>query len=340
MLPGFLTQRFITGVVREWPVEQYIGNSILPLEPVDSMEVVYDVIKRDAKLSPFVAIDAESGLADKADYARVLQELACVREKEVLNEADLLALREPGTPDMVAGGMEATRRAVAERHLRTTMDRMAARVNGRVEWMRWQALQGSITYDDNKVVFTVSMGLESTHTSAPDTLWSDTTNADPIADINDDIELIANDAGRSAARMYVGKNIPGYLSQNAKIRDLLKYNGIIESAISNRSVLQYLGTILGLEIVRYDASYVDSSGTTQQFLDADTFVLIPEMRQPDGEVLGDVMTGPAKANNYQTGLYGWIKEEEDPWVTFVGAGIHAFPRIYHPNWIIARRVAA
>jgi hypothetical protein len=139
--------------------------------------------------------------------------------------------------------------------------------------------------------------------------------------------------------MYVGINIPGYLVNNAKIRDLLKYNGVIESLISTSKVLGYLGTILGLKIEEYSASYQADNGTATYFLGANSFVLMCEPRQVDGEMLGDMATGPAKANNFQTGIYSWVKEEEDPWETFVGVGIHAFPRIFHPSWIMCGTVA-
>lgn len=340
MLPAFLTQRFMTGVVREFPVQALPGMDILPLEGVASMEVVYDVILKDAKLAPFVAINAESPLADKEQFARVIQELACVRQKELLNEDDLLALREPGTPDMIMDGLAETRRSVAERKFRQTSDRMTARVWGRVCWMIWQALQGSVAYDDKKVIFTVDFAIPTTHkiTLTGTNQWSDTTNADPIANLNTWMELIDDDAGRTATRCYVGKNVPGYLSQSAKVRDLLKYNGQIERVLSNNEVMNYIGNIMNLKLSKVSNTYQNDSGVDTRFLGDDYIIMMPEPRQADGEVLGDMMTGPAKANNFQTGIYGWVKEEEDPWATYIGAGIHAFPRLYHPKWIVVVNV--
>jgi hypothetical protein len=197
-----------------------------------------------------------------------------------------------------------------------------------------------MSYDDYKVKFTVDFAIPTDHeiTLTGTDQWSDTTNADPISNLNDWIELIDDDAGRTATRMYCGKNVPGYLSQNTKVRDLLKYNGTIERVISNNEVLQYLGNILGLNMRKVSTTYQSSAGVDTRFLGEDTVIVMPEPRQGDGEMLGDMMTGPAKANNFQTGIYGWVKEEEDPWATYIGAGIHAFPRIYHPKWIIVANV--
>ncbi|MFA6666130.1 MAG: major capsid protein [Armatimonadota bacterium] len=341
MLPEFLTQKFITGVIREFPVEGFLGNEILPLEGVASMEVVYDVIKKDAKLAPFIAMNAESTLADKANFKRVTQELAAVRIKELLNEEEILSLREPGQPELGIDGLAATRAAVAERYLRTTAERMSARVNSRVEWMRWEALaKGKIDYKTKDVNFSVDFGIPSGQKITLHTTdrWSETSTADPLGDIAEWMEIIRKAARRPVTRMYVGGNVQSYLVQNEKIRQLLSGSELVAQMLSPAGVLDFLGMLMGIKIMRYDISYQSDAGSDATFLPDDYIVMMCEPKQPDGEVLGDVMTGPAKANNYQTGLYGWVKEEEDPWATYIGAGIHAFPRIYHPNWILSANV--
>ncbi len=336
MLPAIMTQKFLTGVVREYPVEAFIGDSILPMEPVPGMETMWDIIMKDAKLAPFVAIDGESELADKAGAKRGFSELTDIRIKEALNETDLLALRMPGEADVVTG-LQATQRTTSERKIRQTMDRMAARVWGRVEWMRWQALFGAIAYTSDKVNFSVDFAIPANQkiSKTGTAQWSDTTNSDPISDINTCAELILAASGRVATRMVVGMNVPKYLVNNAKIRDLLKAQGVILSLINTKTVLESLGGILGLKIERYATQYQADNGTSTYFLDTDSFVMFADPVQSDGETLGDVATGPAKANDWDTGIYSWVKEETDPWATFVGAGIHAFPRLRHPNWICA-----
>lgn len=337
MLPAILTQQFLTGVVREYPVAAFIGDSILPMQDVPGMETMWDIIMRDSKIAPFVAVDGESELADKAGVKRGFSELTDIRIKEALNETDLLGLRMPGEPDVVTG-LTATQRSTSEQTIRRTMDRMAARVWGRVEWLRWQALTtGAVSYTSDKVNFSVSFGVPANQlvSKTGTAQWSDTTNADPISDINEWCELILAASGRVATRMVVGMNVPKYLANNAKIRDLLKSQGVIQQLITPKSVLEALGSILGLKIERYATQYQNDAGTATYFLDADTVVLFADPAQADGETLGDVATGPAKANDWAPGLYAWSKEETDPWATFVGAGIHAFPRLRHPNWIVA-----
>ena len=336
MLPAILNQQFLTGVVRAYPAEAFIGQEFLPMQAVPGMETMWDIIMMDAKMAPFVAIDGESELADKADVQRCFSELADIRIKEALNETDLLSLRMPGEPDVVTG-LLATQRSTSEQKIRQTMDRMAARVWARVEWARWQALStGAVAYTSKKVNFSVDYSVPSNQkvSLVGTTQWSDTTNADPISDINDWVELILASSGRVATRMVVGMNVPGYLVNNAKIRDLLKSQGVITSLINTKTVLSALGSILGLTITRYATKYQNDAGVSTYFLDADTVVMMADPVQSDGESLGDVATGPAKANDWDTGLYAWVTEETDPWVTFAGAGIHAFPRLRHPNWLV------
>ncbi len=341
MVPDFLTQRFLTRVVREYPTEAFIGQQILPIENTAAFNAMWDIITKDAKLAPFVAINAESPLADKAGFKRAFSELADVRIKELLNEDDLLALREPGMADVVLEGLAEARATSAERKVRQTMDRMTARVWGRVEWARWQVLMlGAIAYDDGKVVFNVDFGVPSGNkvVLTGTNQWSDTTNSDPLKDLATYKEAQQVLTGRVPSRCYVGSNIPGYLVQNAKIRDLLKGTDSVVKLLNPSQILDFIGQLVGLKFERYDTTYQDGSGTDTRFLNADYLVMLPEPRQSDGEVLGDVASGPAKANNFAPGLYSWIKEEEDPWGTFVGAGIHAFPRIYHPEWILSMNV--
>jgi hypothetical protein len=336
MLPAFLTNQFMTGLVREFPQQSLTGDAILPFRSIASMEAVWDTILRDAKLAPFVAINAESPLAEKPDYSRVIQTLAVVREKEMLNEDDLIALRAPGSPDMV-DGLTANTAAVAAQAIRDTSNRMARRVMQRVEWMRWAALTGTIAYDDNKVVFSLTTGVTAAHSTSlartSTSAWSDTSST-PLNDIATWQELMLEDTGRVASTMYVGLDVPQWLMQNAAIRALFVGNDRMAALLNTNTVLDFIGSITGLKIIRNYTSYQTAAGTQTFFLGRDKIVMVPDPVQSDGERLGSTLTGPAKANNYQTGLYGWVKEEEDPWATFCGAGIHAFPALEHPEWVI------
>jgi hypothetical protein len=340
MLPAILSKKYLTGIAREYPTQAQIGADILPLVDVPGMETMWDIILTDSKLAPFVAVDAESPVADKAGIQRGFSELATIREKEIIKEGDLLSLRLPGEAGEMTGLVN-TQRATADEKIRETITRMTSRVMSRVEWMRWQALSaGAIAYDDNRVIFSVDFGIPKDHiiTLTSTDEWSDLTNSDPIDDLNDWIELVTLDAGYVPTRAYVGNSVPAYLANNAKIRDILKYNGRVESLINTRTVLGYLGDILGLSFQRYATQYQDGTGTGTFFLGADKVVIICEPRQADGESLGDVATGPAAANDWSPGIYSWVKEETDPWATFIGSGICAFPRIRHPKWILIANV--
>ena len=82
MLPAFLTQKFLTGVVRAYPTTAFIGDSILPLQPVPGMETMWDIIMEDAELAPFVAIDAESNWPTRLVYSAVLPSLPILDKKK------------------------------------------------------------------------------------------------------------------------------------------------------------------------------------------------------------------------------------------------------------------
>lgn len=331
-----LTQRILTGVVRAWPDQGLLGATILPEQPIDSWSTMWDVLGRDSKLAPFVAVDGESSVAPHPGIERVVSEVADIRQKEAINESDVLSLRMPGEPEVVAPGLAQTRAQVAEANIRLKLARLTARVRAREEWMRWQALAtGTVAMTTGPVRFSVSFSIPGSNitTLTSTAKWSDTANSNPINDLATAVEALRLASGRAPATAYVGAKVPGYLVKNAAFRELVKQSGLLVNALSTDRLLDFLGQVTGLNIVRYDSSYQDDTGTVAYFLPESSVVIVPAATQPDGERLGDVAVAPAAANNYEPGLYSWVTREEDPWQTFVGVGIHAFPRIYHPDWI-------
>lgn len=340
MLPGFLTKTFMTRVVRAFPTQAFIGDSILPMRETASFRAMWDIINNDERLAPFVSINSESPLANKENLTQAFHELAYIRQKSRVDEDELINLRMPGEPDQTTDPMGATKRATAEAYLRRESDRMTGRVWSRVEWMRWQALLGGvITYvpdpGDPAVQFSVNFGIPVTNQVQLllGARWNQFATADPLGDIATWMEASRAASRRVPTTMYVGGNIASYLVNNAAIRTLLSGTEAITALLSPNKVLDFVGSLVGLKIQRYDAAFTNAAGVAVPFLNADGFVMIPDPVQPDGEILGEVLTGPAKANDYSPGIYGWVKEEEDPWETYIGAGIHCFPALYHPNWI-------
>jgi len=332
----------LTKIVKDIVVSPHIGEGILPYVPVATEKTVWDIVETDLGMAKFAAPDAESPLIDKLKIEQAAATIASIREKERFIESDLRAMREAGELPLVKDNPQtllAALRVEAEQRLRRSLNRQKTRVASRVEWMRWQALQGNITYDDGEIKFAIDYGIPSANqvTLSGTQLWSDTTNADPLKNINDWIDtFIENRKGLSLTRMYCSRKILGYMAQNAKIRSLLKYNSRVDPAAFG-SPKQAKNLILNMtdmiEVHVFDSFYEATPGATgSRFLPQNRIILLPPALV-DGEVLGDVADGPHAHNDYHPGYYTWTEKKKDPYTVFVGVGRECFPRIYHPDWI-------
>ena len=204
--------------------------------------------------------------------------------------------------------------------------------------MRWQAILGEITYNDGDVIFSVNYSIPADNkvTLSGTEMWSDTTNSDPVKDINDWIDTyIETNKGLAPTRMYLSRKTLGYLAQNEKVRSLLKFSGHMNTDAfgSPKQAIKLITTMTDItKVIPYDSFYEDSSGDSQRFLPQNKVILMPEP-VTNGESLGDVADGPHPHNNYKTGLYTWKQVKKDPYTTFIGVGRECFPRILHPEWI-------
>ena len=108
-------------------------------------------------------------------------------------------------------------------------------------------------------------------------VWSDTTNSDPIADVQTGIQAIEDLTGSIPAYMIVSRLTMNYLLQNAKVRDyVLAQNSTANIVMTDEKVKEVFRSLFGIEIIVYSKKYRDENGTVQKFF-ADGFAtLIPE----------------------------------------------------------------
>ena len=340
-LPPLMQKATLTKIVKDIIISPHIGESILPYVPVATEKTVWDIVETDLGMAKFVAPDAESPMVDKLKVDQAAATIASIREKERFIESDLRAMREAGELPLVNDSPQtllAALKTEAEQKLRKSLNRLKTRVSSRIEWMRWQSLQGNITYDDGDIKFAIDYGIPAANkvTLSGTQMWSDTTNADPLTNINDWIQtFIENRQGLAPARMYCTRKTLGYMTQNSKIRDLLKYNSRTDPAVFG-SPKQAKKLILNMtdlvEVHVFDSFYKTAAGVQTRFLPENRIIMLPPS-VVDGEVLGDVADGPHAHGGYKPGFYTWTQRKKDPYTVFVGVGRETFPRIYHPDWI-------
>lgn len=339
---------FLQGIIQGMPMVAPIGSGILPTKDVDGWKLMWDVLSPSKGLAPFVAVNGEAPLTDRDKIDTLMAEIVDIREKDIFTQEDILKFRQAGEPNIEpSGGGAATARRIADGLVNDKMRRLRSRIDARKEWMTWQALTtGKVTFTSDadaksKVRFDVDYGVPSDQkvVLTSTAMWSDLANSDPLANITTWYELQSNACGRTPSVAYVGNKIPALLANNTKIRDLFKYSDV-SSVITPVQVLDKLGQLFNMQFIRYNGSYT-AGGSSAKFLSDYQMVMLPNpTSQGDGEVLGNMCSGPDMHNDFNTGIYVWTEEKNDPKSVEVGAGEHAFPVIYHPDWIFTATVAS
>lgn len=106
-------------------------------------------------------------------------------------------------------------------------------------------------------------------------VWSNTTNSDPVQDINDACDYIEQETGTRPTRAIISLKVWNYLKNNDKIH--IGINGATDKAkaITNAQLQAYLTEFCGVTFVQYNKMYKDESGTAKRFFAENICTLLP-----------------------------------------------------------------
>lgn len=125
--------------------------------------------------------------------------------------------------------MESPDPAIANEQVWTLADRAADQVDRnhlRTEWMRWQALGGTLTANfPNAGSTTLDYGIPVGHFPTFATPWTDIVNSDPIEDLWALGAIALSDAGTYLPLMHMHSTTYRYMRRNEKIKDALSSYG-------------------------------------------------------------------------------------------------------------------
>jgi len=179
-------------------------------------------------------------------------ELALLDEMERIGEEDWMKLNSNDENIARSAG-----RSIVERGqiLQTRNNRLS-------EYMRWQAFQGelTLTYPTGSSLY-INYGLPTGHKPVATTLWTDLTNADPIADISAWSDVLADDSGFAAAKVHMTSKTYNLLINNVKIKNMINFqSGGANSVLRPRrqDILELFSSFSqNIDIVIYDNGYRD-----------------------------------------------------------------------------------
>ena len=342
------------------PPQGHIGLSIVPFREVASDDVIFDYAKPTVTgLAPARSEDAESELAQKDTIYGGVGRAAVLdwAQKDHYNASDVARYREQALIEANLGGLNGLRlpltvgSALEDMRAKWARDDAARRrrLDNRIEWLIMTALStGGITYNDNKIRFTVDFGRPvGQHDQAPaGGLWSLATS-DPIGDVLAVKEYMEETHGISITRAITSQKVVNNMMNSDRFIATtgLVVGGTPSSPIDMNYVvggwnpaaaLARVEAATGVQFQTYDSVYRTrpiggTTTTNNRFLPQNKIVFLPdtgqisELEDGDGLGFGKTLTSPHPEGNWQAGFYEWERETEDPWGTDRGTGVKAFP---------------
>lgn len=108
-------------------------------------------------------------------------------------------------------------------------------------------------------------------------VWSDTTNSDPMDDVQTGIDKIEAKTGSRPSMMIVSRKTMNYLKQNAKIKSaILAQNTTANILMTDARVKELFSTELGIAIIVYTKQYKTEAGTAAKFYPDGFATLVPD----------------------------------------------------------------
>lgn len=324
----------------------FIGADLLPLTSVQSR--VARVSISDVTpywMGQFKAPDATPALMKvKPTLKEKVFELVLLEEMERFGGEEWIRLNS-NDPMIARGAMY----SLVER-LRI----MVRRNELLTEWMRWQALKGTlaVTYPDGGTL-EIDYGLDPTHlpvaTAAPGgVVWTNLVDADPLADLFAWSAIGAQDCGRYYTTVYLNTPTWRLIVYNEKIRSYLSALGR-SIMLPTRDDLQALMREGTANFVINDSGYLAENATNHtltKFLPDYRLLLTPGNTLfgnkigdvADGQVLvgGDTGSAPAITQGFQTEIIANPFSKN----VFRRAASARIPRIYFPEALLYANVNA
>lgn len=193
-----------------------LGEQIAPFQSIPGRNAKIRVAElRPFGTGQFRAPDATPPMFKPAvTWSETILELVLIDEMERIQEEDWMKLNSADENIARSAGVSLVDRG---RILKLRNQRAT-------EKLRWQAFAGQVvvTYPTGSPLL-VDYGLPAGHKPTASTLWSDTTNADPVADIQAWSELIAADSGFYGRIAHMNSKTYDYLVRNTKIKNQINF---------------------------------------------------------------------------------------------------------------------
>lgn len=321
---------------------QFVLNQWLPNREVRDLEFRFQAGGQGlVDAATFRSWDTESPIGTRPSTTRVTGELPPISRKLRLGEYERLRLNGGVAP---GGVNDEIRNEVYADGVRLTRG-----IAARLEMARAEALySGKVILNENGVVATVDFGRAAGHTVTAGVLWSDTTNAVPLTNLQAYITTYLAANGVKPGALMVSTATFNHLLANAQVRDMLR-TGPSSITRVRPSDLRDLFSDFELPPIVVNDEMVRVAGTNTRVIPAAKAVLLPppdpnpETNELGGTLYG-VSAGALDNGNFspsdQAGVYvASYMEEAAPHGKWTEAEAVAIPIVANPNLTFGITVA-
>lgn len=364
--PNPLTNRFLDRMLETRPTAddmrgQYLGSRFFPMRPVDSFEILWDLVTSQSHLGGLYSMNGTPIPGDDQTFTQVLVDVINVMASRIMNDQEVIVFRDAGDPDV--SRVLRDRRAQAMRKLSKNISSCDDEVNATVEYLCMQALTGTIVWPPKDetgatitgapgywggVSFTLSLGFRSQFVQNISTLvghnsraggglaWTNA-SATPLVDLEVIAELMneLTGLGMDNPTAIMSRQVLSRLAFNTSIINWVRGTEVGVKFVDVSLLKDFIKSKLGWNIVTYDARFSYSSPTASESPPNETYVRFLKPGKmiviPDGALGGDrayFATAPCSGadDSYRAGKYTWaVKEPKPPWSWEVGVGLRGFP---------------
>ncbi|MEJ1409377.1 MAG: major capsid protein [Candidatus Sedimenticola sp. (ex Thyasira tokunagai)] len=265
----------LLGVVRELdPFDPFLLNMFFQEEVnFDTAKIDFDQVAEDTTLAPFVS-PLVAGKANKAAGGELRSfKPAYVKPKDIVDPERILK-RRPG--EAIGGAMSAGARRDAI--ITDILDTQRKKVLRRKEWMAAQALlTGKVTVEGNdypSVEVDFQRDAENTIALIGNDVWSDTTNAKPLEQIEDWNDL----SEAPITDLVMDSGAYKLLIKFQDVKDLLNTrrgdSSDIKLGPGNDKWVQFKGYLGDYRVWVYKGYYTDDIGAKQSFIPVNTVIAV------------------------------------------------------------------
>lgn len=312
-----------------------LSNYLPNVDNVDG-DIEFRIVQgnlRDQDAATVRAWDTEAPIAGRQGVKKLMGELLPVSRKIRLGEEERLRLR-----GLQRGQIGSANQQMLDAIFDDAAN-MAKAVANRFELFRGEVLEkATVTLNENGVAPpVVDFGRKAGHTVTAGTLWSDTTNSDPVSNMMTWVQTYIDSNGVPPAFALTSTAVIANVMRNAKIKALIGVAVGGPQLITVDLVNQTFQAFGLPPLIPYD-TVVRVNGTQTRPIAANKLILMP----PAGEPLGATLFGTtaeaikmaearAIGQDQVNGLVAVPLEEGDPVATWTLATAVGFPVLANPD---------